>query len=52
VWQDRVLNRAFDVFGGVPEIDFVDANEGVPDAIVAALTRATQRPAGADTALS
>lgn len=42
VWQDRVLNRAFDVFDGVPEVDLVDANDGVPDGVLAALQAATR----------
>ncbi len=26
IWDDRVLRRAFDVFGGVPEVEFVDSH--------------------------
>jgi len=31
VWDDRVLHRAFEVFGGVPRIDLVDPDRGVPE---------------------
>ncbi len=30
IWDDRVLNRAYDLFGGVPGINLVDSNESVP----------------------
>lgn len=46
VWHDRVLHRAFEVFGGVPDIELADANEAVPRAVIEALAAAT-RPAAA-----
>jgi len=30
IWDDRVLGRAFELFGGVPRLRFVEANSGVP----------------------
>jgi len=42
VWHDRVLHRAFEVFGGVPDLELVDANGGVPATLVDNLARATR----------
>lgn len=44
VWDDKVLRRAFEVFGGVPPIELVDANGAVPDAIRSALEKETCLP--------
>jgi uncharacterized protein (DUF362 family) len=41
VWDDKVLHRAFEVFGGVPPLELVDANDTVPDAILSSLASAT-----------
>jgi hypothetical protein len=30
IWDDRVLNRAFEVFGGIPQIELVDVEDTVP----------------------
>jgi hypothetical protein len=30
IWDDRVLNRAFAVFGGIPEVKLVNVGESVP----------------------
>jgi uncharacterized protein (DUF362 family) len=30
IWDDRVLNRAYEVFGGIPEIKLVDVGDSVP----------------------
>lgn len=46
MWHDRVLHRAFEVFGGVPDIELADANDAVPRAVIEALAAAT-RPAAA-----
>jgi uncharacterized protein (DUF362 family) len=37
IWDDRVLNRAYEVFGGVPEVKLVDVGEYVPQDIFEAL---------------
>ncbi len=42
VWHDKVLNHAFAVFGGVPEIDLVAANAAIPVSIGDNLTAATR----------
>jgi uncharacterized protein (DUF362 family) len=30
IWDDRALRRAFQLFGGVPQLKFIEANSGVP----------------------
>jgi hypothetical protein len=30
IWDDRALNRAYEVFGGIPEVKLVDVGESVP----------------------
>ncbi len=42
VWHDKVLHRAFEVFGGVPELELVDANSAVPAALLQDLAAATR----------
>jgi uncharacterized protein (DUF362 family) len=42
VWHDKVLRRAFDVFGGVPDLDLANAGASVPESIVQALAGATR----------
>lgn len=42
VWHDKVLNRAFQVFGGVPALELADANAAVPAEIVHSLAAATR----------
>lgn len=44
VWDDKVLRRAFDVFGGVPPLELIDANDAVPDAVVSTLAKQTRVP--------
>ncbi|MCB2214010.1 DUF362 domain-containing protein [bacterium] len=31
IWDDRVLNRAFDVFDGIPEIELINVEKSVPE---------------------
>ena len=45
IWDDRVLRRAFDLFGGVPQLRFIDANSSVPDELRRRLTAMTTIPA-------
>jgi hypothetical protein len=33
IWDDRVLNRAYEVFGGIPEVKLVDVGESVPQEV-------------------
>lgn len=44
VWDDRALNRAFQVLGGVPRPEFANAEESVPSALIKKLEELT-RPA-------
>jgi uncharacterized protein (DUF362 family) len=39
IWDDRVLNRAYEVFGGIPEVELVDVGESVPQEVKEGLTR-------------
>jgi uncharacterized protein (DUF362 family) len=45
IWDDRVLRRAFEVFGGVPELEIADALGNMPAPILQMLTQSTTRPA-------
>ncbi len=42
VWHDKVLNRAFEVFGGVPDLDLGDVNGAVPADVLGRLAGATR----------
>jgi hypothetical protein len=48
IWDDRVLNRAFEVFGGIPEVKLVDVGESVPQDVKQGLTSMVSRSDGAD----
>ena len=37
IWDDRVLNRAYEVFGGKPQLSLLNVNDTVPDDILLAL---------------
>lgn len=37
IWDDRVLNRAYQIFGGIPEVKLVDVGESVPQDLIEAL---------------
>ena len=41
IWDDRVLKRAFELFGGVPRLRFIEANAGVPEDLKKRLTGLT-----------
>ena len=41
IWEDPILVRAFQIFGGVPGLDLVDANAAVGDALRKRLAEAT-----------
>ena len=45
IWDDRVLRRAFELFGGVPQLRFIDSNSSVPDELRRRLTTMTTIPA-------
>jgi len=38
IWDDRVLNRAYEVFGGTPDVDLTIMEESVPQDLKAKLT--------------
>jgi hypothetical protein len=44
IWDDRVLRRAFELFGGVPRLRFIEANSGVPTELRRRLTTMTTIP--------
>jgi hypothetical protein len=33
IWDDRVLNRAYEVFGGIPQVKLVDVGDSVPQEV-------------------
>jgi hypothetical protein len=37
IWDDRVLNRAYEIFGGIPQLSLFNVNDTVPDDILLAL---------------
>ena len=45
IWDDRVLRRAFEVFGGVPELEIADALGNMPAPILQMPTQSTTPPA-------
>jgi uncharacterized protein (DUF362 family) len=45
IWDDRVLTRSYDLFGGVPHILPVSANSAVPETLKHLLVRMTALPA-------
>jgi uncharacterized protein (DUF362 family) len=45
VWDDRVLRRAYEIFGGVPRVELADVNGGVPPSIEQRLAAAVRLPA-------
>lgn len=44
IWDDRILNRAFEVFGGVPTLELADAAGNMPAPIMQMLKQSTTRP--------
>jgi len=44
IWDDRVLTRACEVFGGVPAITFEEAGAGVPKGLKKSLSRMVALP--------
>jgi uncharacterized protein (DUF362 family) len=37
IWDDRVLNRAYEIFGGVPQLNLLSVNDTVPEEILLSL---------------
>jgi uncharacterized protein (DUF362 family) len=44
IWDDRVLNRAYEVFGGIPEVELVDVGDSVPQEVEEGLAGMVSRP--------
>jgi uncharacterized protein (DUF362 family) len=44
IWDDRVLNRSYEVFGGMPVVELVDVGKSVPKKIKQGLARMITRP--------
>ncbi|MBN2439537.1 MAG: DUF362 domain-containing protein [Deltaproteobacteria bacterium] len=44
IWDDRVLTRSYDLFGGVPDVLLQAANSAVPESIKNRLARITALP--------
>jgi hypothetical protein len=44
IWDDRVLKRAFEIFGGAPQLRLIEANSGVPTELRRRLTTMTTIP--------
>jgi len=43
IWDDRVLNRAFQLWGGIPDINLTAANKSVPEGVIRDLRLQTGR---------
>ncbi|MEX1229619.1 MAG: DUF362 domain-containing protein [Planctomycetaceae bacterium] len=41
IWDDRVLNQAYRIFGGIPDLQFVSANQAVPQELVQRIEKTT-----------
>ena len=44
IWDDRVLNRAYEVFGVVPKVDLVDIEDSVPMDMKKQLSEMVSKP--------
>jgi hypothetical protein len=44
IWDDRVLNRAYEVFGGIPKVELVDVGQSVPQEVKEELVGMVSRP--------
>ena len=44
IWDDRVLNRAYEVFGGIPKVNIVDAEGSVPEDTKKKLSEMVSKP--------
>lgn len=44
IWDDRVLNRAFEVFGGIPRVELADTGHSIPEATRRNLLNAVLKP--------
>jgi len=44
IWDDRVLNRAYEVFGGIPRVKLLNAGQSIPEATKKSLLDAVSNP--------
>ena len=44
IWDDRVLNRAYEVFGGIPRVKLLNAGQSIPEATKQSLLAAVSKP--------
>jgi len=44
IWDDRVLNRAYDVFGGIPKVNLFDVEDSVPKGTKKKLSEMISKP--------
>jgi uncharacterized protein (DUF362 family) len=44
IWDDRVLNRAYDLWGGAPTVNLVDSNEAIPSEVRQKLAESIELP--------
>ncbi|MGB5747524.1 MAG: DUF362 domain-containing protein [Desulfobacterales bacterium] len=44
IWDDRVLNRAYEVFGGIPRVKLLNAGQSIPEATKSSLLDAISKP--------
>lgn len=45
IWGDRVLNRAYELFGGIPEVELIKANDTITEDILKKMGEMTSKPA-------
>lgn len=45
IWDDRVLNRAYQVLGGIPRVNFVEGNDAVSEEAKKKLMQMVSKPA-------
>jgi uncharacterized protein (DUF362 family) len=43
IWNDRVLNRAYELFGGIPKVDLIKANDTVTEDILKKMGEMTSK---------
>jgi hypothetical protein len=44
IWDDRVLNRAYEVFEGIPEVELFDVGKSVPEEVITELFGMVSKP--------
>ena len=44
IWDDRVLRRSFEIAGGIPEVNLIEANSAIPPDLKQRLAAMTTQP--------